>query len=170
MKRIRKRRPLIVAALAIALMAGPSMVEAQGRRGAGGPPPEMQTIHSLMDAHTKVKRSVKDLPNGVETLTESNDPKVAKLIQTHVAEMAKRLQEGRLIRGFDPLFVEIFRNHDWVKIKLEKTVKGMKVIETSEDAYVVKLIQAHAQAVNGFVKDGWDVMHKQHEVPKKPGI
>lgn len=169
MKRIRIHRLVLAAAVAATLLGNSALAQAQGRRGAGGRPPEMQTIHALMDAHSKVKRTVKELPNGVETLTESSDPKVVKLIQTHVAEMAKRLKEGRMIRGFDPLFVEIFRNHEWVSIKFEKTPKGMKVVETSADAYVIKLIQAHAQAVNGFVKEGWDVMHKQHEVPKKPG-
>jgi YHS domain-containing protein len=40
----------------------------------------------------------------------------------------------------------------------------VKVVESSPDPYVVKLVQAHAQGVSEFVKEGMPSMHKIHEL------
>ena len=58
-------------------------------------------FHTLLRKHGQLKRNVKDLPNGVETTTESNDPELALLIQQHVASMYKRIEDGRRIRMWD---------------------------------------------------------------------
>jgi YHS domain-containing protein len=129
---------------------------------------DMTTIHSLMAVNKSVKRTVTKLPNGVKTLTESDDPKVAALIQEHVAAMQKRMKDGAPIRLWDPLFAELFSNHQWVKFAVTKTAKGMAVTETSEDAYVIKLIHEHAKAVDGFIAEGMAGMHKEHPAPGKP--
>jgi len=46
-----------------------------------------------------------------------------------------------------------------------KTDKGMRVTETSDDAYVVKLIQTHADVVSLFLKNGFPEVHRDHAVP-----
>jgi YHS domain-containing protein len=68
---------------------------------------------------------------------------------------------------WDPLFAVLFQNADKVKMTVENTKTGVKITETSEDAYVVKLLQTHAKAVSGFVKDGMAGMHISHPVPPK---
>jgi intracellular sulfur oxidation DsrE/DsrF family protein len=110
---------------------------------------------------------VKDLPNGVETLTESNDPEVADKIKEHVEWMAYRIKETHPIRMRDPLFAELFRHTDKIVIRHEDTKNGVKVVETSEDPYVAKLIQSHAQVVSKFVERGFAEAMKNHEVPDK---
>lgn len=40
-------------------------------------------------------------------------------------------------------------------------------VEFREDAYVAKLIQAHAEAVNLFLKNGRAEMMKNHALPDK---
>ena len=50
---------------------------------------------------------------------------------------------------------------------MSKTGKGIKVVETSDDPYVVKLIQAHAQGVSEFVKEGMPAMHREHPLPNR---
>jgi hypothetical protein len=52
-------------------------------------------------------------------------------------------------------------------MKLEKTDKGVRVIETSEHPYVAVLVQAHAQVVNLFLKNGHAEMMKNHPLPDK---
>jgi uncharacterized phosphosugar-binding protein len=52
----------------------------------------------------------------------------------------------------------------------EKTTKGVKVTETSDDRDVIKLIQAHAEVVSKFIENGYDEVHKNHEVPNKKDI
>jgi alpha-acetolactate decarboxylase len=128
---------------------------------------DMELFHFLLDNRKEITRKVTNLPNGIETLTESDNPKVVEKLQAHVASMYKRVEERRPIHARDPLFAEIFRNTDKIKMKLEKTRKGVKVVETSEDAYVAKLIQAHAEVVNLFLKNGRAEMMKNHALPDK---
>ena len=104
-------------------------------------------FHFLLSNNDEITRQVKALKNGVETLTESSNPEIATNIQTHVASMYQRVEEVRPIRMRDPLYREIFKHADEIKMKLEKTEKGIRVTETADDEYVVKLIQAHAQVV-----------------------
>ncbi len=128
---------------------------------------DMELFHFLLDHRNEITRVVKNLPNGIETLTESENSKVAEKIKAHVASMYKRVEERRPIHARDPLFAEIFRHAKLIKMKVENTEKGVKVVETSEDPYVVKLIQAHAQVVNLFLKNGREEMRKNHAVPDK---
>jgi hypothetical protein len=81
--------------------------------------------------------------------------------------MHKRLKEGRPIHMRDPLFREIFRNADKIKMTIAKTKKGVKVSETSEDPYVVKLIQAHAVVLDQFLAKGHEEVRKNHSVPPR---
>jgi uncharacterized protein len=126
---------------------------------------DMVLIHFLLDHRREIARDVTNLPNGVETLTESENPAVVEKLQAHVASMYSRLEEGRPIRARDPLFAEIFRNKDKITMKLEDTERGVKVIETSEDPYVAKLIQAHAEVVSLFLKHGHAEVRKNHALP-----
>lgn len=141
----------------------------QGMRGGGmhGNRADMQQIHTLLANHAAVQRSVKKLPDGVETVTTSRDPRVAALLPQHVEAMYTRMKQGRLIRGFDPLFVELFRQADKIDVRVEKLKDGVRVVETSRDPYAVKLIQAHADAVDGFVKEGMAAMHRVHPLPNQ---
>jgi SAM-dependent methyltransferase len=148
----------------------------RGGRGRGpgfgrGPGPwatmraDQEVFHYLLGHHADIRRSVKPLDNGVETLTESDQPKIAKKIQEHVAAMHKRIQEGRGLRYWDDLFAAIFRRHASIKMSVENTDKGVRVKETSDDPTVVPLIQAHANVVSQFVARGFDEAHVNHRVP-----
>ena len=127
---------------------------------------DRQMFHFLLNNRKKIQRDVKMLDNGVETVTESDDPKVAAVIQKHVASMYERLEKGQPVRMGDPLFRALFQNAGKVKMTLEKTEKGVHVTETSDDPYVAKLIQAHAKVVSLFVKRGFDEARKPHPLPK----
>ena len=156
---------------------GPPAGMGRGRgRGAGrgrGPGPAMradqEVFHFLLARHAEIDRTVKGLDNGVETLTESGQPDVAKKIQEHVAAMHKRVKEGRGLRYWDDLFVAIFRKHASIKMSVEKTEKGVRVTETSDDPIVVALIQAHAEVVSKFVAQGFEEAHRNHTVPPAAG-
>jgi hypothetical protein len=128
---------------------------------------DMELFHFLLDHRSEITRNVTDLPNGVETLTESANPKVTEKLQAHVASMHERVKEKRPIHARDPLFAEVFRHSDKITMKVEKTEKGVKVTETSDDPYVAKLIQAHAQVVNLFIKNGRSEMRKDHPLPDR---
>ena len=115
---------------------------------------DMQAIHKLLGENKKVRREVKIIPQGVEAVTESDDPKVATMIYEHTLAMAARLKEKRPIRQWDPLFALLFDHADKIELQVTQTKKGVQIRETSTDPYLVKAIQAHAAGVSGFVHEG----------------
>lgn len=116
---------------------------------------DMRVIHSLLTNHEKINRRVKNIPGGIESWTESEDPEIAAAIQTHVMQMKERMEEGEPIRMMDPVFRELFDHRKQINLNVEKTPKGVHVIETSDDPKVVALIRQHAhQAVSEFAKHG----------------
>jgi hypothetical protein len=152
---------------------GPPFGRGPGGRGFGGAGQDPQfsvdrdIFHFLLGHHEQIRRTVKLRDDGVETLTESDNPEVAAKIQEHVAAMDQRVQQGRPIHLRDPLFAEVFRHAQQIEIEFDNTDKGARVVETSKDPYVAKLIQAHAEVVNLFVKNGFSEPHKNHAVPAR---
>lgn len=160
-----------------ALLAQPGPGRGAGGKGPGGKgrgpgrghderhEADHEVFQFLLTNHKKINRNVKKLPNGVETLTESADPQVAAKIQEHVHWMSLRIKNTQPIRMRDPLFAELFRHTSKIKMTHEVTDHGVRVTETSEDPYVVQLIQAHADVVSGFVARGFAEAMKNHAVP-----
>jgi hypothetical protein len=164
---------LIVAGDAGAGQGGPHGRMGQGHMGPGGmrggpgQMADMGLIHELLDNGDKVRRTVTLRDDGVETLTESDDPAFVTKIRAHVGAMYARIDEGRPIHMRDPLFREIFANVSRIEMKHEATEKGVRVIETSSDPYVVKLIQAHAEVVSRFIRNGRAEAMQNHDVPAR---
>ena len=46
---------------------------------------QMGVIHELFVNHDRITRSVTNLPNGIRTVTESDDPRIRQLLRDHVA-------------------------------------------------------------------------------------
>ena len=128
---------------------------------------DMQLFHQLFEHRMEINRQVVAREDGVETVTESKNPEVTRLLQTHVAAMLARVKEGRPIHQRDALFAEVFKNADRIEARHELTTGGVRVIETSKDAYVVKLLQAHAEVVSAFLANGMSEMMKNHPVPPR---
>ncbi len=128
---------------------------------------DQQLLSYLIQNRSKITRTVKNLDNGVETITESYDAEVAKAIQSHVKSMYQRVENGNGIHLRDPLFRAVFTYAEVIEMKAEATNKGVHVVETSSNAYAVKLIQAHAAVVSLFIKNGPDEVRKNHDVPNQ---
>jgi acylphosphatase len=141
----------------------------RGGQGRGGPDAAWQQdrglIQQLFANRDKITRSVKNLPDGVETLTQSNDPRVARLIQVHVAAMKNRLETGRPVRLRDPLFAALFSHAGDVAMHVENTPGGVHVIEKGRNPLAAKLVQAHAQVVSLFLSNGHAEAQRAHAVP-----
>ncbi len=151
---------------------GPGRQAGQG--GRGGPWGDPQFIgdrdmfHELLANHEAIERSVKKIRGGVETVTESDDPAIAATIQRHVASMHERIENGPPIHIRDPLFAAVFAESDKIEMQIENTEKGVRVRETSDDPYVARLIQAHAEVVDLFVANGFTEVPRNHAVPRRP--
>lgn len=128
---------------------------------------DMETFQFLLRHREEITRKVTELPDGVETLTESENPEVVGKLRDHVEAMHKRLKTGQPIHMRDSLFRAVFQHADQIDMKLEETPKGLQVRETSQDPYVVKLIQAHAEVLNQFLAKGPEEVRRDHPLPPR---
>lgn len=126
-----------------------------------------QDFFYLIEHRRQIRRTVKNLDNGIETVTEADDAVVTEKIQAHVESMYERVENRQPIRMRDPLFREIFANADKIVMEVKHTDHGVVVKETSDDPYVAKLLQEHAKVVNLFIKNGFPELPKNHAAPAK---
>ena len=142
---------------------GMGMGPGSGHGGdASGHGADMMGIHFLFAHRNEIRRTVVQIPGGVRTTTESDDPAVAAQLQEHVRAMYAHLKDGRPINTRDPLFAALFENADKIDVKLEPAARGLTVTETSKDANVTKLIRRHAEVVGLFIANGMHEMMQSH--------
>jgi hypothetical protein len=146
-----------IAGFALLRAAADSMMD-MGSSGMMNNDPDMRTVMDLFANHGAIRRTVEELPNGVRTTTESDDPRVVSLLQAHVASMYKRVDDGRLFSMMSRTLPTLFRNATRYKREAHYVSKGVVVIETSTDPKLVQVIRAHAREVDGFVHNGMPAM------------
>ena len=156
---------LLIALITVTPAFGQGERGGRGMMGDAAHAADMQLFHQLFEHRAEINRQVVAREDGIETVTESKNPEVTRLLQTHVAAMLARVKDGRAIHQRDPLFVALFQNADRIEARHEVTPGGVRVIETSKDAYVVKLLQAHAEVVSAFLANGMSEMMKDHPLP-----
>ena len=140
---------------------GPGMMGMMGMAHDEATMAQLQVIHTMLVNHDRITRTVTNLPDGIRTVTESDDPELAELIKKHVADMGKRV-----VAGDDPgLPIEsdnlhaIFRDKDKLHTTYETTAKGIVVVQTSDDPKTVAALQAHASEVTDLVQGGMEALH-----------
>ena len=169
---MRRSASMACAALLGAALAGGS-VAAQGRGGMGmgvgmmsardsGTAAQMLVIHELTVNHERIRRSVTNLPDGIRTVTESDDPRLARLIREHVATMDSRVRKGDDpgLPMESPALHAIFLGNDKIRTTVDTTASGMVVVQTSTDKAVVASLQQHAAEVTDLAERGMTAMHE----------
>jgi hypothetical protein len=143
---------------------GPMGMHGMGMHGGmqhdGAGSADMALVHQLLADHEKIRRTVTRLPDGIRTITESDNPQVAQAIQAHVASMNTRLAQGREFNMFSNTVPVLFANADKIDTRIEQTAKGSIVTQTSADRKVVAALQGHADEVSELVRDGMAAMHR----------
>jgi hypothetical protein len=137
---------------------GPGMM---GRNHDAATMAQMGDIHELFINHDRITRTVTNLPDGIRTVTESADPRIAQLLTNHVTSMGQRVETGN-----DPglpmesqALRSIYRNYEKIHSTFQPTPTGIVVVQTSTDQETVAALQQHASEVTDFVKDGMAAMH-----------
>ena len=140
---------------------GPGMMGAMGMGHDSTTMAEMRLIHDLIANHDRIKRTVANLPDGIRTVTESDDPRVAQLIKTHIASMGERVRAGNDpgLPIESPALHSIFRDKDKIQTTYETTANGVIVVQTSNDSKTVAALQQHASEVSDLVKGGMAALH-----------
>jgi hypothetical protein len=121
---------------------------------------DLALVHQLLMNHARIRRTVTNLPDGIRTVTESDDPQVAQAVKAHVASMSQRLADGREFNIFSPTLPVLFEKPHLIRSAVELTEGGAIVTRTSTDAEVVAALQGHAAEVTGLVQEGMIAMHR----------
>lgn len=166
---MREFRYLIVAVIALVLTMPPSWVRAQGMMGRGAgmrrdtvAAAVMPVVHDLMMNHQKLRRTVTNLPDGVRTLTESDDSAMVAQLQHHVATTGILMASSKdLDVPASPTLRQLLARGASVTRTVERTARGVVVTETSKDSITVGLLRAHAAEVTDLVNRGMQAMHEK---------
>ena len=120
----------------------------------GTQPYDRDVWQTLLHHHDTIRREVRRIPDGLEATTESDDPFVATLIQDHALAMKHRIEHGRRVRTWDPVFRELFDRHRHVRLEVELTEKGVRIVETTQDPVTLRLLKSHSAGVTDMVREG----------------
>ena len=170
-----RHRSVLVIAVCSATLASTS-APAQGRGGMGmgagmmgmgmghdsATMAQMRVIHELVVNNERITRTVTNLPDGIRTVTESADPRLAQLIKDHVVTMDQRVTKGDdpELPMESPALRAIFRGKDKIRTTTNTTATGIVVVQTSSDSAVVAALQQHAAEVTDLVQRGMTAMHE----------
>ena len=124
----------------------------------GGNREDMQIVHQLFANHDQIRRTVEEIPGGVRTLTESDDPQITALIQAHVQSMHQRVAEGRWFAMMSRTLPIMFRNADRYQRQNENTSKGITVTKTSNDSDLTNVLREHSREISNYVARGMPCM------------
>ncbi|HEY9661910.1 MAG TPA: hypothetical protein V6C65_25935 [Allocoleopsis sp.] len=121
---------------------------------------DAQTIHQLFAYHDQIHRTVEDIPGGIQAITESDNPDVAALLQTHVSAMYDRINKMQSIPmiGMSTTLPTMVEAADQYQRQFRMTDQGIEIIETSTDPEIVAVIREHAQEVTQFAEQGMPAM------------
>jgi len=123
---------------------------------------QMGVIHELVMGHDRITRTVTNLADGIRTVTESDDARLAQLIKEHVVTMGERVTRGDDpgLPMESPALHAIFLNKDKIRTTSEVTAKGVVIVQTSSDPATVAALQQHAGEVTDLAKRGMMAMHE----------
>ncbi len=152
--------PVAGGGMGLGMGRGPGAM--QGMQG------DMTTLHAMFADRDKINRTVTNLPDGAEAVTESDDEAIANMLKEHVPAMEDRVLGNKPLppMTFHPIFVELIKHADDYSLTYEETDKGMKVRYHADDPYVIMLVQEHAKLVSRFIKNGMEEIHTPYTLPK----
>lgn len=130
-------------------------------QGVDTTPAEVIELRDLFMNHRQITRTVTNLPNGIRTVTETDNPDLVAAIVSHVAGMNARVQDGRdpQVAIQSPTLDVIFANRALIETVLEPTPTGIIVTQTSADPVTVAALQTHAAEVTDMVDFGMRAVH-----------
>ena len=152
-----KKQILLLTITALGFTCG-----AQNAHSQGMPAALHDNIHTLFDSHSKITRTVTTNETGYVATTETTDPKLAKILREHVTQMRDRLQNGGMVRRWDPAFPELVEHYDDISHRVETTKNGLRITVTGKTPDAIKVALNHAKIVSDFASNGWKAHDTHH--------
>jgi len=138
-------------------------VNMPGLQGKDTTDQEVNDLKEIFRSHKGIIRVVSNLENGIVTTTEAENKSLREAIVSHVTMMVTRLQEGKnpevIIQS--PTLDALFDFYEEIDTEIELTDMGIKVIQTSTNPKVIKLLQKHAAEVSDMSKRGMVAVHER---------
>ncbi|UFS56969.1 hypothetical protein LN050_03780 [Comamonadaceae bacterium M7527] len=124
---------------------------------------EVADMAAMFQRHQSLRRTVEHLPNGIRTVTETDDDSLRTPLVNHVVQMLARLQTKRdpEVRIQSPTLTALFEYADAIETTIAMTPTGIAVTQTSADDAVVKLLQTHAAEVSDMAARGMRAVHER---------
>jgi hypothetical protein len=137
-------------------------VNMPGLQGKDTTEEEVSDLKDIFRNHRDITRTVKNLPNGIRTITETKKDNLRDAVVRHVVGMVDRLEEKKdpkiIIQS--PTLDVLFKGSHAIKTEINMTDLGVEVIQTSADPILVKALQKHAAEVTDMVKRGMRAVHE----------
>ncbi len=142
---------------------GHDMVNMPGLRGEDVSEEETREMAEMFRQFPQISREVTNLPNGIRTVTYSEDEELMGIIVSHVVGMINRVEDGRDPGVFiqSPTLDIFFQRRDRLKTEIETTAEGIVVVQTSDDPELVAALHAHAAEVSDMVARGMMAVHER---------
>ncbi|MDG1863940.1 MAG: hypothetical protein P8J02_12205 [Yoonia sp.] len=123
---------------------------------------EVAELRALFENHTALTRTVENLPNGIRTVTETDDADLRDAMTSHIVSMLSRVDEKR-----DPeipiqsLTLDVlFEKSEFIVTEINYTATGVEIVQTSDDPEVVAALQTHAAEVSDLAARGMQAAHE----------
>ena len=141
-----------------------------GLRGENATAKESRELAAMFRNFTQITRSVENLPNGIRTLTATDDPALRDVVISHVIGMIDRVETGDDPKVFiqSPTLDLLFERRAAITTDIDVTNDGIAVTQTSDDPAVVAALQTHAAEVSDMADRGMQAVHEMMMNRPKP--
>ncbi len=142
---------------------GHDEVNMPGLRGENVTEGETADLSIMFRNFTSIDRTVTNLPNGIRSVTHSEDPEVMETLVRHVIDMIARVEAGDDPKVFiqSPTLDIFFDRYDALLTEVEVTDEGIVVTQTSEDPELVAALHTHAAEVSDMAERGMQAVHER---------
>lgn len=123
---------------------------------------EVAELRALFENHAEITRTVENLPNGIRTVTETQNPDLRDALTSHIMGMTMRVDEKRdpQIPIQSQTLDILFEKSEFITTTFAYTPTGVEVVQTSDDAEVVAALQTHAAEVSDLAARGMEAAHE----------
>ncbi|PRY88230.1 hypothetical protein [Donghicola tyrosinivorans] len=133
-----------------------------GLRGENATEAESAELAVMFNNFQTLSREVKNLPNGIRTVTRSSDPAVMEALVSHVVGMIGRVEAKDDPKIFiqSPTLDIFFDRAEEIDSTIDVTDEGIVVTQTSDDPELVEAMHVHAAEVSAMAERGMQAVHE----------
>ncbi len=141
---------------------GHDEVNMPGLQGLNATPEESADLALMFRNFPTIYREAENLPNGIRTVTWSDDPQVMEALTRHVTGMIARVEAGDDPQIFiqSPTLDIFFARYEGLETDIEITEDGIEVLQTSDDPELVAAMHTHAAEVSDMADRGMQAVHE----------